>query len=188
MTSANIFRIGGIAAILSIVLSFGAFVLPALLPFAALLLAVFVFALYRWFSLFAPAMSLTAAVVGIAGAVIFASMLFINGSVNAAPQNIAIWAAWFVPPLAFGYLSMRHHEAGMSRVLGIIGIVAGVFGLLNLLLTLAGGGNWEQPNDPALAPWILGAYWLAQLPSLVWMLWSGIALMRLKPALRQQLT
>lgn len=187
MNTSSIFRIGGAAAILSVALSFGSFVAPILLPFSAVVLAVFVFALYRLFSPLAPALSSIGAVVGITGAIVFAAMQVIVGSVNAAPQNIAIWAAWFVPPLIFGYLAYRCRDAGMPRVLGLLGVAGGVFGLINLVLTLIGGGNWENPNDPALAPVIMGAYWLAQLPALAWMVWSGIALLRSGSVLRRQL-
>lgn len=48
--SSSLFRIGGIAVLLSIVLMIGYAVWPPLLAVGALVLAVFIFALYRLFS------------------------------------------------------------------------------------------------------------------------------------------
>jgi len=186
MASSSLFRIGGIAGILSIVLIIGYAVWPPLLAVGALVLAVFIFALYRLFSPGSPMLSLVGAAVGIGGAVILAVMLLIRGDQNAAPQNLALWASMFFPPLVFGLAAWQQPKVGMPRPLAIIGLVGGVFGLVNLLLTLAGGGNWSQPNNPALAMPIMLAYYVATLATLVWMVWTGIILVRMKPAAAAQ--
>lgn len=180
MSSNNLFRIGGIAAIVSVVLMLGYYVLPPLFAIGALAMAVFVFALYRLCSATAPTLSLVGAVLGIGGSVILAAMWLIAGDRNAAPQNIAIWAGFFAPPLLFGLAAYQQPKIGMPRILAIIGIIGGVAGLINLILTLIGGGNWAPPNNPALSPLIMGSYYIGMLPTLVWIVWTGIVLLRRK--------
>lgn len=185
MDNISISRIGGIAAILSIVLSVGAMAAPILLAPGSLLLIVFVIALHRLFNTRAGMLSLAAAVVAIAGAAVLMALTVASGSAgvpNNALSNLATWVAWFLPPLAFGYLGYRHPDAGFSRVLSIIGIVGGLFGLLNLIVVLIGGGSWAEPNDPALGPIIMITYYGGMLFTLAWMVWAGIVLLRLKPA------
>jgi hypothetical protein len=179
MSGNNLFRVGGVAAILSVLLSFGAYVLPVFLAIGALVMAVFIFALYRLFNAKAPTLSLIAAVLGIAGAVVMAIHVLMSGMQTSALLGIAIWAAFFLPPLIFGILAYQHSQAGMPRVLAIIGIVGGIGGLVNLVVTMIGGGDWAHPNNPALTPVIMGSYYLGMLPTLVWLMWSGIALVRM---------
>lgn len=180
MSNRNLFRIGGIAVLLSVLLSFGAYAAPIFLAIGSLLFAVFIFVLYRLFSDSAPTLSLVTAVVGIVGAVVLAVMVFASPTVlpNNALSNIATWASWFLPPLAFGLLAYRHSNLGMSRTLGIIGIMGGLGGLGNLIVTLAAGGDWSNPTNPALGSVIMGTYYVGMLITLVWLVWSGIVLLR----------
>jgi hypothetical protein len=124
-----------------------------------------------------PAWSLGAGVVGMVGAVVLAVLTLISPAQNGAAVNFATWAAFFLSPLVFGFLALRHPRADIPRILAIIGIVGGVFGLLNLVLTLIAGGDWSKPNNPALTPLLLGTYYLAMLPTLAWMVWTGIAIL-----------
>ncbi len=180
MSSSTLFRIGGIAAILGIVLSFAYVVLPAAFVVGTLVIAVFVFALYRLFSTESPMLSLAGAILGIGGAVVLAVLVFTSGVQNNALQNLMIWASFFAPPLLFGFIAYQHNNQGMSRTLGIIGILGGLGGLVNIIVTLIAGGNWEKPNNPALSPVIMGSYYIGMLLTLVWMVWSGIVLLRRK--------
>ena len=158
----------------------GYIVLPPLFAIGALAMAVFIFALYRLFSAAAPTWSLVGAVLGTGGSVILAAMWLIAGDQNAAPQNIATWAGFFAPPLLFGLAAYQQPKSGMPRSLALIGIGGGVAGLINLILTLIGGGNWAEPNLPALGMPILISYYVGMLLTLVWMVWSGITLLRRK--------
>jgi hypothetical protein len=146
----------------------------------ALVGTLFVFALYRLFNSESPAVSLAGAVLGIGGALLLAVLVVLNGAQNNSIQNLVLWAAFMSPPLFFGWLAYRHPDAGIPRALALIGLVGGVFGLLNLIVTLIAGGDWSNPNNPALSPVILGTYYLGMLPTLVWMLWSGIVLLKRK--------
>jgi hypothetical protein len=44
-------------------------------------------------------------------------------------------------------------------------------------VTLAAGSDWTTPTNPALSPLILGTYYIGMLVTLVWMVWTGIALL-----------
>lgn len=180
MSNSTLYRIGGIAVFLSVLLSFGAYAAPIFLAIGSLLFAVFIFALYRLFSGSAPTLSLVTAVVGIVGAVVLAVMVFASPAIlpNNALSNIATWASWFLPPMAFGFLAYQHSNLGMSRTLGIIGILGGLGGLVNLIVTLAAGGDWSNPTNPALSPVIMGSYYVGMLITLVWLVWSGVVLLR----------
>lgn len=186
MNNSSLSRIGGIAALLGIVLSLGSMAMPALLAIGSLAVAVFIFALYRLFSPLAATVSLVTAIVGIVGAIVLAIMSLSAVAPNNSLSNLATWASWMLPPLAFGFLAYQHPEAGFSRLLGIIGILGGVAGLLNLIVVLIGGGNWAEPNNPALGPVIMVTYYVAMLLTLVWLVWTGVVLLRSKPTSQRQ--
>jgi hypothetical protein len=177
MSSNKVDRVAGVAAILAVLISLAAYVQPVALVIGALAMAVFIFGLYRNYRAESPTWSLVGGVLGIVGAVALAVLTLISPTQYGAAVSIATWAAFFLPPLVFGFLALRHPRADIPRILAIIGIVGGVFGLLNLVLTLIAGGDWSNPNNPALTPLLLGTYYLAMLPTLAWMVWTGIALL-----------
>ncbi|MCC7360694.1 MAG: hypothetical protein IT317_14530 [Anaerolineales bacterium] len=186
MNDQTVLRLGSIAAVAGLLLSIGGFFSMTIVAVGALVLAVAVFAFYRLYRQAAPGLSLVGAIIGIGGAVVMAiSVIASNGQSNMV-VSIATWTVYFLPPLVFGYLAYQHPEAGLPRLLGIIGMVGGVFGLLNTILVMIGGGDYANPNNPALSPYILGTYYLGMLPVLVWMVWSAIALMRLSAAPQRQ--
>lgn len=178
MSANNLYRIGGIAVFVGIILFLGYLISPVFLALGALSFAIFTYALYRLFKTDAPGLSLVGAVLGIGGAVLLAVLILASGAQNNVLQNFAIWAALFTPPLFFGILAYQHPGAGMPRILALIGILGGIGGLLNLILTLIGGGDWSNPNNPALAPLIMGTYYVGMLTTLVWLVWTGILLLR----------
>lgn len=194
MSNNNLFRIGGIAAIASIVLlvfAFAAgggstsisdvsFLMRLLLSAFAIAVAVFVFSLYRLYRAEEPTMSLVGAIGGIGGAVLLVISVLILNLQSLTLYGIAMFATLFLPALLFGFLAYQHSQIGFSRILGAIGIVAGVFGLINTVLVVMGGGDWNKPNDPALYPLIMGSYSIASLAAAVWLVWGGIVLLRRK--------
>ncbi len=48
----------------------------------------------------------------------------------------------------------------------------------DLIIVLIGGGNWAQPNNPALSPVIMATYYIGMLLTLAWIVWSGLVLLR----------
>jgi hypothetical protein len=180
INSTNIYRIGGIACLVGIVFFLGYYISPVLLGIGMLAFCVFIYALFRLFSAASPVVSLVAAVLGIAGSLLVAYLAFFTEYQNNTLANTAIWLAMFVPPLIFGFLGLQSPALGMPRILSIIAIISGVAALINWLLTLMGGGDWSNPNNPALGPWIMGSYYIAALLGLVWLVWTSIVLLRKK--------
>lgn len=180
MNNQTFFRVGGIAVILAVLFSLGAYISPFLLAVGSVCMAIFVFALYLQFKPENSSFSLVSAIVGIAGALGLAVFAAINGIQASSISGIFTWMTFFLPPLLFGYLGYRYSQAGVPRLLAIIGLVGGIFGLLNFLVTWYAGGDYSNPNNPALAPLIMGTYYVGMLPTLVWMVWSGIVLLRKK--------
>jgi hypothetical protein len=168
--SANtLFRLGGIAAILGILFTLGYAVVPLLLGIGALVMAVYYFALYRGeLSMLNLAATLSAA----GGAIL---LLFIKIGPSQI-YGIALAAAIFVPALLAGLAA--NGRAGFPRALAIAGILGGVFGLLNYVVVAIGGGDYTNPNSPALTPFIWATYIPAMLATLVWLVWGGIHLFR----------
>lgn len=186
MSSQSLYRLGGLAAILGLILCFGSYALLGLLAGAVLMLAVFVVALYRLFRDKAPGLSLAALIVAIGGAVVAGMTVLVTGSQTGMLVAAGAWAIYFLPPLVFGFLAYQHRSAGLPRGLAVCGLVGGVFGLINNSLVIIGGGDYANPSLPALAPLIGVTYLLATVPTLVWLVWAGLALLRPGAAPQQQ--
>lgn len=165
----NLYRLGGVAAILGILIMFGAASLPLLVGIGTLLTAVYYFALYRAES---SALNLIATLSAVGGAVL---ALFTAATPNHL-YNVAFAAGLILPPLFAGLAF--NGKADFPRVLAITGIVGGVFGVLNFVVVAIGGGDYTSPNNPALTPFIYGTYLPSMLAILVWTVWGGIRLFR----------
>lgn len=165
----NLYRVGGAAAILGILIMFGAGVLPALVGIGALVTAAYYFALYRAES---SALNLIATLSAVGGGVL---ALFTAATPNHL-YNVAFTAILVLPPLFAGLAF--NGKADFPRALAIAGIVGGVFGLLNAVVVAIGGGDYTKPNNPALTPFIYGTYLPSMLAVMVWTVWGGIRLFR----------
>ena len=175
MSNNNLFRIGGIAIILGILLMIAGFAVPALLGVGALFFAVFYYALYRYFGDQSPSLNLLAAILGVGGSIFYAVIAFLNITTGLL-FNLATLVAFFLAPLVFGLLA--YPTASLPRMLAIFATVAGVFGFLNFVIVTIGGGDYTNPNNPALNPMILGTYYVGMLAGVIWMVWSAIILFR----------
>ena len=169
LSTNNLYRVGGTAAILGILIMFGGGALPLLVAIGSLVTAVYYFALYRADS---SMLNLVATVLGVGGAIF---MFFIKIEPSNL-YNIAMLAALFLPALLAGIAA--NGKAGFSRTLAIAGMVGGVFGILNFVVITIGGGDYTNPNNPALTPFIWATYIPAMLATLVWLVWGGIRLFR----------
>jgi hypothetical protein len=193
MSNQSIYRTGGIAAILGIVLLILSvvttgtmvttpgeitFLSRLLLVLAVVTFVVAAYALYLLFRPYAKGLSLTAVVLSGLGWVFVAiSMLFMNMQ-PLMLYNLGFVACLFAPPLLFGYLALRYRQAGLPRSLAIVGLVAGVAGVINYILVTLGGSDWANPSNPALLPFINIAYFVGVLFLLVWLVWSAVFLLR----------
>ena len=171
MSNNNLFRYGGAAAILGILIMFGAAALPALVGIGFLVIAAYYFALYRAES---SALNLIATLSTVGGAIL---ALFTAATPNHL-YNVAFLTGLALPPLLAGLAF--NGKADFPRALAITGIVGGVFGLLNFVVVAAiGGGDYtNMMNNPALAPLIYVTYIPSMLAILVWLVWGGIRLFR----------
>ncbi len=165
----NMYRIGGAAAILGVLLMFGAGVLPPLVGIGMLVTAAYYFALYRVES---SALNLIATLSAVGGAI----LALFTAAVPNHLYNIAFLTGLTLPPLFAGLAF--NGKASFPRILAIAGIVAGVFGVLNFVVVAIGGGDYTNPNNPALTPLVYGAYIPSMLAVLVWVVWGGIRLFR----------
>lgn len=177
MSSKNIYRTGGIAAIASvlreIIVNFvpddvidnliGArfnFYLLHLLSYVLILLIIWT--LYHLYASINQKLSLTAFIVSIIGTVV----LLMNGTPFIDfPSRIFIIALIFnqiIPVIIFGILAYQHPHLGMPRVLAIVGILYAVIWSVFYAL----GKIFPDLN--------LGfAYNLSIVLNLVWLIWTG---------------
>jgi len=100
--------------------------------------------------------------------------------------NTGLSACMMLPPLLFGFLAYRQRQAGLPRVLAIIGVGAGVAGAINFIIVAIGGGDYTNPNNPDLAPLIDASWGVAALFALIWVVWTGVVLLRLAGASQRQ--
>ncbi len=169
MSNNDLNRIGGIAAIVGILIMFGGAALLLLVPVGLLVTAVYYFALYRSNS---SALNLVATLLAAGGSI----AMFFTGVGGASGYGLALLAALNLPPLLAGFAG--YTKADLPRFLSIAGIIAGVFGVLNAVVVSIGGGDYANPNNPALTPFIYGTYLPAMLAVLTWLVWGGIRMFR----------
>jgi len=187
----NPYRLGGIAAFLSIALIAADTVItgvvsPANVPLssrilnsaAALILIPMLYALYVIHRDQAPTLSRVAWFEYLGTVVLYVTCLLALNLRPLALYNFAFAAVNMMPSLLFGILIARQPQAGMPRALGILGVVAGVFGIVRYVLLTLGGGDWMNLNNTALQPIIFFSYigWI--FLSVVWLIWSGVLLLR----------
>ena len=169
MSNNNLYRVGGAAAILGLLIMFGAAALPALVGIGFLVIAAYYFALYRAES---SALNLIATLSTVGGAIL---ALFTAATPNHL-YNVAVLTGLALPPLLAGLAF--NGKADFPRALAITGTVGGVFGLLNFVAVAIGGGDYTNMNNTALAPLIYVTYIPSMLAILVWLVWGGIRLFR----------
>ncbi len=167
----NPYRLGGIAAFLSIALIAADTVItgvvsPANVPLssrilnsaAALILIPMLYALYVIHRDQAPTLSRVAWFEYLGTVVLYVPCLLALNLRPLALYNFAFAAVNMMPSLLFGILIARQPQAGMPRALGILGVVAGVFGIVRYVLLTLGGGDWMNLNNTALQPIIFFSY------------------------------
>lgn len=187
----NLFRLGGIAAFLSIALIVADTVItgvisPANVPLssrllnsaAALILIPMLYALYVIHRDQAPTLGRVAWFEYLGAVALYVICLLALNLRPLALYNFAFTAVNMIPSLLFGILMARQPQSGMPRALGILGIVAGILGIVRYILVTLGGGDWTNLSNPALQPIIFFSYigWI--FLSVIWLIWAGILLLR----------
>lgn len=174
MNNQTIFRTGGIAAILGILLLFGGYSIPALIAVGLLLMTFFYFALYKYVG----AGSSTLGLAAIGSAVVGAIGLFFTGVNPSISYNIFMGLAFMLPALLGGLAA--YGKVGFPRLLALSGIVGGALGILNGIINISGGGDWTNLPSPTLKLLSDLTYYPAFLLVLVWLVWTSILLLRSK--------
>ncbi|NUQ39358.1 MAG: hypothetical protein HUU23_16575 [Caldilineales bacterium] len=174
MNTSSLNRIGGIAAILGILLLFGGYAIPALLGIGMLLMALFYYALDK--SLGSSPLGLAAVGSTVVGGI---GALF-TGTDPSTLFNIFNVLAFMLPALLAG-LAARG-KAGFPRFLPIFGIIGGALGIVNAIVNISGGGDWTNLSSPTLTLLSNLTYYPALLLVLVWLVWGGVLLLRDKGA------
>jgi hypothetical protein len=170
MNNTSLCRIGGISAILGLLLVVSGFAIPALLGIGMLLLALFYYALNRSHG------SSMLGLAAVGSAAVGAFGLLVTGVTPSAVFNVFMVLAFMLPALLAG-LAARG-EADFPRILPIIGIVGGALGIANGIINIAGGGDWTNLSNPTLGLLSNLTYYPAALLVLVWLVWGGIHLIR----------
>lgn len=178
MNNSSLFRIGGVAAILGTLLLFGAAAFPVLMGIGMLLMALFYFALDRFHG------SSPLGLVAVGSAVVGAIGILFTGITPSTLFNVFMVLAFMLPALLAG-LAVRG-KPGFPRILPILGIVGGALGIVNAIINIAGGGDWTNFSNPTLTLLSNLTYYPATLLVAVWLLWSGVVLLRAKAAPQQQ--
>lgn len=189
MSNNTLFRIAGICGILSalamLVLSFTSDPSSGMSPvFAvpnAVLGIIFVAGLYVLYRSEASTLSLTAAAISVIGYLLFvvASLMqvtFPNPLLAAADSAIYILGLTL-----FSWLAYRTHK--MPRLLAFVGFLAALAGVGSYVLMSVTGANVTSMES--LPPVLMALYFVYLLGVVVWLAWTGISLLRVKPAVAQ---
>jgi len=171
MSKLNLYRAGGLAAVLGIVLLFVAYAVPVLLAAGILLFAVTYFALYRLPGMGLPELNLAAVISTVVGA----AGLFFTGSTPSVLFNVFMGLALMLPAFLAGLSAYR--QTGFPRALAIIGMIAGALGVLNAIINISGGGDWTNLPNAMLKLFSDLTYYPATLLLLVWLVWSAFFLL-----------
>ena len=192
MSNKSLYRLGGISAFLGLGFTLADFlttgvVSPGEVPMlskllnsaSALTIIPLAYALYQLYRDKASTLSLTALVEAVFAVVLFVvCMLFLNlQPLNL--YNFAFMAVYYLPPLLFGLLGYKQPQAGMPRVLSVIGMIAGVAALVRFAVLTAGGGDWANLPD-SLMPVAFILYLTATVLALIWLVWTGVLLLHRK--------
>ena len=189
MSNNTLFRIAGICGILSalamLVLSFTSDPSSGMSPvFAvpnAVLGIIFVAGLYVLHRSEASTLSLTAAAISVIGYLLFvvASLMqvtFPNPLLAAADSAIYILGLTL-----FSWLAYRTHK--MPRLLAFVGFLAALAGVGSYVLMSVTGASVTSMES--LPPVLMALYFVYLLGVVVWLAWTGISLLRVKPAVAQ---
>ena len=189
MSNNTLFRIAGLSGILSAVLML---VMSATIdtsggmsPMYAVPIAVlgiiFVAGLYVLYRSEASTLSLTAAAISVIGYLLFvvASLMqvtFPNPLLAAADSAIYILGLTL-----FSWLAYRTHK--MPRLLAFVGFLAALAGAGSYVMMSVTGASVTSMES--LPPVLMALYFVYLLGVVVWLAWTGICLLRLKPAVAQ---
>ena len=189
MSNNTLFRITGIAGILSAVLmlAFSFFSDPAtgtppLYAVASAVLGIiFVAGLYVLYRSEASTLSLTAAAISAIGYLLFVVASLIQATFPSPVLAAADIAIYILGLTLFSWLAYRTHK--MPRLLAFVGFLAALAGAGSYVMMSVTGANVTSMEN--LPPVLMALYFVYLLGVVVWLAWTGISLLRVKPAVAQ---
>ena len=189
MSNNTLFRIAGIAGILNAVLmlAFSFFSDPAtgtppLYAVASAVLGIiFVAGLYVLYRSEASTLSLTAAAISTIGYLLFVVASLMQLAFPSPVLAAADSAIYILGLTLFSWLAYRTHK--MPRLLAFVGFLAALAGVGSYVMMSATGASVTSMET---APPVLMALFVVYLIGVVvWLTWTGISLLRMKPEAAQ---
>ena len=189
MSNNTLFRVAGISGILSalamLVLSFTSDPSSGMSPvFAvpnAVLGIIFVAGLYVLYRSEASTLSLTAAAVSVIGYLLFVVASLMQVTFPNPLLAVADSAVYILGLTLFSWLAYRTHK--MPRLLALVGFLAALAGVGSYVLMSVTGASVTSMET--LPPVLMALYFVYLLGVVVWLAWTGIGLLRMKPEAAQ---
>ena len=186
MSSNNLYRIAGIAGILSAIfmLAFLAVTDPATgtpLPYTVasssvgIIMVAGLYALYRGD---ASALSLAAGAISVIGYVLFVVASLMQVTFPHPLPAAADIAIYIVGLSMFSWLGYRTHK--MPRLLAVVGFVAALAGAGSYVVMAITGTVFTSYEN--LPPVLMALFIVYLIGVVIWLVWTGIGLLRMKPA------
>ena len=189
MSNNTLVRIAGLSGILSAVLML---VMSATIdtsggmsPMYAVPIAVlgiiFVAGLYVLYRSEASTLSLTAAAISVIGYLLFVVASLMQLAFPSPVLAAADIAVYILGLTLFSWLAYRTHK--MPRLLAFVGFLAALAGAGSyVMMSVTGASVTSMENLP---PVLMALYFVYLLGVVVWLAWTGISLLRVKPAVAQ---
>ena len=189
MSNNTLFRIAGISGILSalamLVLSFTSDPNSGMSPvFAvpnAVLGIIFVAGLYVLYRSEASTLSLTAAAISVIGYLLFVVASLMQLTFPSPVLAVADSAVYILGLTLFSWLAYRTHK--MPRLLAFVGFLAALAGVGSYVLMSVTGASVTSMET--LPPVLMALYFVYLIGVVVWLAWTGIGLLRMKPEAAQ---
>jgi hypothetical protein len=178
----NILRIAGIAGILSAVLMLAmtftgdpnSGMSPLFTVPNVVLGIVFAVGLYLLYRDEQSGLSLAAIVFSVIGYLLFLVASLTGAKFPSPVLSAADILVYIVGMSLFSWLAYGTHK--MPRILAIVGFLGALTGVVTYILVLGTGASMEQPT-----PVLSAFYFLYLIGVVVWLVWTGISLLRMKP-------
>ncbi len=150
---------------------------PALAVISAVLGITLVAGLHLLFRGVAPALSLAATVISVLGYLLFVAASFMQLTFPSPVLVAADIAIYIVGIALFSWLAYRTHK--MSRILAAVGLLAALAGAGSYVFMWVTGTNFTSMEN--LSPVLMALFSAYLIGVIVWLAWTGISLLRMKP-------
>jgi peptidoglycan/LPS O-acetylase OafA/YrhL len=186
MSSNNLYRIAGIAGILSAVLMLAfssaadpATGAPLLYTAASFSVGIILVAgLYMLYRSEAPTLSLAASAISVLGYVLLVVASLMQVTFPHPMLAAADITIYIVGLSMFCWQAFRTHK--MPRLLAVVGLVAALAGAVSYVVMASTGTVFTGYEN--LSPVLMALFIVYLIGVVIWLVWTGISLLRMKPA------